>query len=146
MQYHYVSNLTSSKLDGFVINLKNDSASKTGVAKFRIYPCAKDAGFLVMTVSSGSPDIDTSDSKGLFIEGITPEYMGYSMYFENTDGDILDEDQQKVNLHFKSLEDAESKPDYGGFINDTILVFNEPTYVDLMGTAVIGDRTFFGAL
>ncbi|RZM92080.1 hypothetical protein D9741_20245 [Escherichia sp. E14V7] len=144
MQYHYVSNLTSSKLDGFVINLKNDSASKTGVAKFRIYPCAKDAGFLVMTVSSGSPDIDTSDSKGLFIEGITPEYMGYSMYFENTDGDILDEDQQKVNLHFKSLEDAESKPDYGGFINDTILVFNEPTYVDLMGTAVIGDRTFLG--
>ncbi|WP_130224500.1 hypothetical protein [Escherichia sp. E13S3] len=144
MQYHYVSNLSSSKLDGFVINLENDSVSQTGVAKFRIYPCAKDAGFLVMTVSSGSQDIDTSDSKGLFIEGLTPEYMGYSMYFENTDGDVLDEDQQKVNLHFKSLEDAESELDYGGFINDTILVFNEPTYVDLMGTEVIGNRTFLG--
>lgn len=144
MQYHYVSNLTTSKVDGFVISLENDSATKTGVAKFRIYPCAKDAGFLVMTVSSGSPDIDTSDSKGLFIEGIAPEYMGYSMYFENTEGDTLDADQQKVDLHFKSLEDKESEQDYGGFINDTILVFNDPTYVDLMGTAVIGAQTFLG--
>lgn len=144
MQYNYVSHLTTSNIDGFVINLENDLASKTGVAKFRIYPCAKDAGFLVMTVSSGSSDTDTSDSTGLFIEGIAPEYMGYSMYFENTDGDVLEEGQQTVNMHFKSLEDAESEPNYGGFINDTILVFNDPTYVDLMGTQLMDSQVFLG--
>lgn len=143
-QYFYIDKLKPSGLDGFVVNLENDLVSKTGVAKFRIYPCAKDAGFLVMTVSSGSPCIETSDSKGLFIEGIAPEYMGYSMYFENTEGDVLDSEQQKVNMHFKSLEDVESELGYGGFIGDTILVFNQATYIDGMGTEVTGDLTFLG--
>lgn len=144
MQYHYVNNLTTTKVGGFVINLDNDAVSKVGVAKFRIYPCGKDAGFLVMAVSSGSPGIDSSESKGIFIEGIAPEYMGYSMYFEDTDGDVLNEDQQTVNMHFKSLEDVQSELDYGGFINDTILVFNETSYIDAMGTPVNGERTFLG--
>ncbi|EFH7843630.1 hypothetical protein GJ336_19730 [Escherichia coli] len=144
MQYHYVGNLNSSGIDGFVINLENDSKSKSGVAKFRIYPCSKDAGFLVMTASSGSQYTDTSDSNELFIEGTPPEYMGYSMYFEDTDGDFLDEEEQTVEMHFKSLEDAESEPDYGGFIGDTIFVFNETMYIDGMGLLVNGPRTFLG--
>ncbi|WP_426472852.1 hypothetical protein [Escherichia marmotae] len=144
MQYHYVDNTTTNIMNGFVINLENDPSSKMGVAKFRIYPCAKDAGFLVMTVSSGSPYTDTSDAKGLFIEGISPEYMGYSMYFEDTDGDVLDAEQQKVNMHFKSLEDVESELNYGGFINDMILVFNQATYIDDMGMSVTDAPAFLG--
>lgn len=127
--YNYVEKAPGTYVGGYILNLTMDASGTFAETKFRLYPCGKDAGYLIFTIGASTFSFATYETQGLFIEGVKPEFQGYSLYFDNTSGSHLADDLSWAYMHFKTVEEAPSN-----FVGDILIVFHQAIYIDQMGT------------